>query len=734
QPPLVPCSTVPFRRDSHFVDRQILAKISSKRKKPASRVALVGLGGIGKSQLAVEYSYRVREGSPSTWVFWVHGSNLTRFREGYQSIAEKARIPVCNQPNVDLLKLVHDWLCNEAIGPWLMIIDNADDLSLFSRQANKSDGGEERVGNGTYAVLLDCIPQSQNGSVLITSRSREAAFVLTGSYSDIISIGPMGQAHALALLRNKVEGNFEENDAISLVNALDYMPLAISQAAAYISQRVPRATVKRYLDEIWKGDQERAWLLDLDISDSRRDGTASNSIMATWQISFQHIRQTRPSATQLLSLMSLFDRQGIPESLLIRYYQQNDRGGLELDEDLSTLMDYSLISANIGGEQFEMHRLVQLSTKKWLELNHELDLWKGKYAIFINNNYPPGGYENWSIYQQLFPHTQSALSCRPNDQNALKAWALLLYKVADYASHMGHYEISERMYRAALEVWTADLGPDHIFTINCLDGLSIAMSNQEKHKDAEELSRHSVERSEKILGKEHPHTLISKTNLVYTLHRRGKYEEAEELCRHTLEVKEKILGGEDSDTLATKGKLAAVLQSLGRYEEAENLSRTTLELQERILGKEHPDTLNSKTRLAFTLKELGRYEAAEELCRSCLEMKEKILGKEHFNTIASRGDLASILHGLGRHKEAVEMSQQVLVEREKVLGREHPATLYGAHDTACILHKQGNYTAAFELYQRASIGLERTLGSQHPLTLRCSKNLELLREQMGHST
>jgi len=332
-----------------------------------------------KSQIAIEHSYRVREKSPGTWVFWVHTGTQARFEEGYRRIAESTRMDGWDNPKADILRLVRNWLCNESNGRWLMVVDNADDSGIFlphkGPQIHRADSLDRSVGS-----LLDFLPQSPNGSILITSRSRDVAYRLTGSYADIIRVDPMDQAHAVALVRNKLEGSFDQDDAAALVKELDYMPLAITQAAAYINQRAPRATVSRYLEDLRKGDQDRAKLLNTDIGDFRRDGAASNSIIATWQISFEYIRGARPSATRLLSLMSLFDPQGIPESLLDGRYEENDDASLDFEDDLNELMSLSLVATDIDGSRFEMHRLVQFSTKKWLELNQELEEWKEKYC------------------------------------------------------------------------------------------------------------------------------------------------------------------------------------------------------------------------------------------------------------------------------------------------------------------------------------------------------------------
>src|SRR5436305_2805918 len=136
-----------------------------------------------KSQLAIEYAYQVQERSPETWVFWVHASSAARFGEGYMKIAERVKIPGWDKPEADIPQLVTDWLHNEANGRWVMIVDNADDPSIFFHQEDK--GTSNQVSGSTLQAgsLSDLLPQSPNGSILITSRSREVACGLTESVS-----------------------------------------------------------------------------------------------------------------------------------------------------------------------------------------------------------------------------------------------------------------------------------------------------------------------------------------------------------------------------------------------------------------------------------------------------------------------------------------------------------------------------------------------------------------------
>ncbi|OCK73128.1 hypothetical protein K432DRAFT_387549, partial [Lepidopterella palustris CBS 459.81] len=658
-----PSSTVPFRRDPHFVYREILAEIDCKNQQPAFRVALVGLGGVGKSQLAVEFSYRLRERSPDTWVFWVHASSRARFEDGYQKIAERAKLPGWDQPDVDVLRLVYSWLCDEANGRWVMIIDNADDLGVFCPSDRRKDSrGDVFINAG--AALQEYIPQSQNGSILITSRSRDVAFRLTGSYADIIRVYPMDQEHALALLQNKLQGSFERDDAVALAEALDYMPLAITQAAAYISQRAPRATVLRYLQDLRKGDQDRTKLLDIDIGDSRRDGTASNSIIATWQISFEHIRRKRPSATRLLSLMCLFDRQGIPELLLDGHYQDHSDASSDFEDDLNMLICFSLVEMDVDGHQFEMHRLVQFSTRKWLELQGELESWREKYVTLMDDSYPVGEHENWKECQALFPHAQAAVACRPAGISALEAWASVLFKAAWYASEVGNYSVAKEMDQAALEAREATLGTEHLDTLRSINSLGLTLQRQGKYEEAELMHQRALEGLEKAFGLEHLDTLTSMANLALTYGNQGRWKEAEELGVQVMETRKRVLGAEHPDTLNSKANLASTYINQGRWKEAEELGVLVMKTRKRVLGAEHPDTLISIANLASTYRNQGQWKEAEELDVLVMETTKRVLGVEHPSTLTSMANVASTYINQGRWKEAEELGLQVIETRK----------------------------------------------------------------------
>ncbi|KAK4148826.1 kinesin light chain [Chaetomidium leptoderma] len=496
-----------FSRDPDFVNRGgILDQIGQRCSEPAGRVALVGLGGVGKSQLAIEYAHRIAAGQPDTWVFWVHAGTKVRVEEGFRMIADAVKLPGRNQPKANIPQLVYGWLSNERNGRWIMILDSADDRDVFYGPTS----GDTYNGRpfATY------IPQSRNGSVIITTRNKDLAFRLTGRHQNMIEVGPMEQADAITLLEKKL-GSLPDTDvAADLVQALDLVPLAISQAAAYIQARAPRSSPEKYLAEFREGERKRSRLLEHDAGDLRRDGGASNAILTTWQISFDHIRFKRRSAADLLSLMSFFDRQGIPEWILnpsriskgaiqaggrkrgFRRWDSATGGDTDdstdddvdsgFEDDVAMLRDYCLIVADEAGDEFEMHGLVQLSTRRWLEAFGQQETFKQRCIERIAASFPTGEYENWATCRRLFAHVQVALEYRPSEDIAVK-WAILLYNGGWYAWSQGRYNVAQQMLDKARKVLEKRLREDNMATLACISMLALVLLDRGLWEEAEKL-------------------------------------------------------------------------------------------------------------------------------------------------------------------------------------------------------------------------------------------------------
>ncbi|THW77844.1 hypothetical protein D6D18_09847, partial [Aureobasidium pullulans] len=557
---------VPFARDDLFVGREDIIDKISERRAAASfhpRVALVGLGGVGKSQVAIEYAYRLQRTEPQVLVVWIHASNPTRFRQGYRDIADRLLLPGREDPKVDVLQIVHAWLSDERNGRWLMILDNVDDNNVFFG-SNQDGTGRSTVHTVDAAnsgrPLESFLPQTAHGTILITSRNTDAATNLVGRHSSVIKVEPMGEKHALQLLRTRVPfGDASRADAKELVHKLEYIPLAITYAGAYIDARASTTTITVYLDLFRESEANQVHLLSRKVlEDIRRDHSIRHAVIATWQISFQQIRKTEPQAADLLALMSMFDKQGIPRWLL-----QGTTHQLDFEDALAPLLSFSFVRAEVEQQALTMHRLVQLSMRRWLEAESELSKWMKKSILVLSALFPSGDYQTWEQCKVLLPHLKEILSHRTGDEEGIKNQAGSAANAGWYLFLKGEYTVAEGFCQSSLDIREKALGRKHPDTLTSVSQLGSVLERQGRYEEAEEMHRRALQGREKALGREHPDTLISVSNLGSVLERQGKYEEAEEMYRRALQGREKALGREHPDTLISVSNLGSVLERQG---------------------------------------------------------------------------------------------------------------------------------------------------------------------------
>jgi tetratricopeptide (TPR) repeat protein len=633
-----------------------------------------------------------------------------------------------NDPKLNILRLVRNWLCDDSNGRWTMIVDNADDATVF--YPNISRVRAVHSSEQPLEPLSDYLPHSPNGSILITSRNYNLAERLTGNYSSVIQVMPMSNDDALVLLEKKLGFAAAEEKASDLVDILEAMPLAITQAAAFIRKQGPRMSVSKYVDAVRSSDKDQARLLGKDLGDSRRDSQATNSIIATWQISFEHIRNSLPTAANLLSLMSLFDRQGIPERLLQDRYG-NDQEEADFDDDIRNLSSYSLIRISADGSEFEMHRLVQLATKKWLELNDELGKWKGTLAMVMKDSYPYGDYENWPTCQPLFPHVQAMSSNKPKENEALKAWASVLHNAAWYLCRTGKYSKALELSSAALQVREKISGSEHFDSLCTLNDMGFILLCLGQTSEAEAALRKALNARVRLLGEHDPKTLEVMANLAWTYADQGRYKEAEELELSILQKHIESFGENHPDILSSMHSLAIIYYDQGRYKEAEELGIKVVQERTKSLGEEHPATLTSMCNLATTYIRQEKYKEAEELGIQVLQKSTKILGDKHPDTLTAMSNLAYTHSTQKRFKEAEELGIEVVHKRAKSLGEEHPSTLTSMSILAYIYSEQKRFKEAEELNMKVLQVRRKTLGEEHPNTLNCKYHIAFARKSLG---
>ncbi|USP73041.1 hypothetical protein yc1106_00315 [Curvularia clavata] len=654
---------MPFSRDESFIGREdSIVQIDDRRAAASThtRIALVGLGGVGKSQIAIEYAYRARDAVPQMSVLWIHASDSSRFQQGYKSIADKLMLPGRDDPTVDVLKLVHDWLLDSGNGQWLMILDNVDNNDVFS-----SD-------NQSGMPLESYLPPAAHGTILITSRNKVVATNLVDGPNGIIHVEPMGEEDALALLQTKVSlTESDQADAKSLVQVLEYIPLAVTHAAAYIRTRSDILTIGSYLNLFHESETNQMHLLSKDeLKDIRRDPSIRYPVIATWQISFEHIQKMEQSAADLLALMSMFDKQGIPRQLL-----QGETSELEFADALAPLLSFSFVRVELGRQAVTIHRLVQLSMRRWLKREKEIDKWVGKSTQVLEAVFPTGRYSTWEECQVLLPHFKEVVSHETKDKGTLVMKVKTSNRAAQYLLLKGEYRIMEELCRSSVGILENIFESEHPQTLETVNILVTALIRQGKYEEAEGMSRRVLQGYEKTFGQEHPNTLLSVNNLASVLFMKGMNEEAEAMLRRTLRAVKKMPELEVQFAIGCANNLAEVLAKQGKLEKAEAIHRRLLQTNEEVFGHEHPDTLLSISNLGKLLEEQRRFSEAEAMYCRALEGRERVLGLEHENTLYSMTNLGRLFHKQKRYSEAIELYRRAHDGYLKVLGAQDSVTV-----------------------------------------------------------
>ncbi|OAA54637.1 Tetratricopeptide-like helical [Cordyceps fumosorosea ARSEF 2679] len=782
-----PFPLIPFSRDPDFVPRgDLLGRIQAQCAQPGGRAALVGLGGVADV------------GCGGTWVFWVHAGTRARVEEGFRAIADAVKLPDRHLPKADVLRLLYSWLSNEKNGRWLLVLDSADDYEVFY-------GAEP----GKSQPLASYLPQSPNGAILVTTRDHGLAVRLTGNYRGAIQVGPMTPDEAILFLEKKLGVSSEPELAAELVATLDCIPLAINQAASYIQARSPRCTMQKYLVEFRESEKKSAKLLAHDAAELRRDGSASNAIMKTWQISFDHICSKQPSAADLLSLMSFFDYQSIPESalnpeneydsdfdsdlesngdteelanefstlhLLAAKKKQNqipsnsefdsdsDSDDDSFEDDVSMLRNFCLVSVTAAGNQFEMHRLVQLATRKWLAVTKRHERFRQLFIHRVFISMPSPDTYNIFRFRQIIVHMQIAASYRPNKATT-RAWCAICNRLSWLRYVTGLSSEAREPLDKAYTAWRERKGPEHTACLEYRRLLGDILLELDQIFEAEGIINEVLEIARKTVGEDNESTIVAMISLAEIYVRQGRYDEAETLEVCATEAAKRALGPEDHRTLTYLACLSRTYMAQGRSKEAENISQAALETCKRVFGPTDYETLEFMAVLAGTYEHQERYEDAlqlelnmlkvaqsaprpdnlliakgmsrlsnlyrskhmyehaEEMDKAALVLSTKELGPSHPATLGNLTDLAYDYHEQGRKEEAIIVLHDVIERATSEHGRDHAYTITCMDSAAIIFFKQRDYTTAEEFRTHILSYRRRTLGDAHPDTISAMAHL-----------
>jgi len=710
---------IPYRRNVCFTEREdILQQLHATflAQRAGSTVqrplALWGLGGVGKSQIAAEYAYRCRHRSyedslPVHTVLWLQASTRSSLNADVTAIAQVLDLPRKNEANIkQLVGAFKTWLTE--LTRWLLIFDDIGDFDL----------------------LKDILPDETQGRVLLTTHSQA-----TGTFAEGIPVEPLDTDAGAALLLHRakllpIELTLEQampadvTVARSLSEEMEGLPLALDQAGAYVEE-----TDVSLLEYLQLYRQKRSFFLDRRGTVTSKYGEHPQAVATTFELSLQKAAEQHPLAVNIIRFCSFLRPDAIPEEVL----RQEKELGAEtttLREGIAALQRYSLVRRQTQEQTLSMHRLVQAVVSDSMDADLSKQ-WRVRVIRTLNTTFPEGDFHEWAQCGRLLPHVVGCATWAEHELPSTLEVAQLLCKAGVYLRERGQYTEAEPLLLRALSICEVHARGESLETAKVLDALTNLYWHQGKYEQAEQLCQRARLVRERQLGSEHLETATSLNNLAILYQLQGKYEQAEPLCQRVLEIRGKQLGEGHPNTAASLNNLANLCQLQGKYEQAEPLYQRAIAIAERCLGADHPDIAMNLSNLAALYRRQGKYEQAEPLYQRAIAIRKKHLGADHPDTAMSLNNLAILYKDQGKYEEAEPLYQEALAIRERRLGSDHPDTARNLDGLASLHWKQGRHEEAKSLYHRALDIKEKHLGADHPDTARSLYGLAQLYQHTG---
>lgn len=622
-----------------------------------------------------------------------------------------------------------------------MILDNADDLTLF---------GVAETGNRTKVNLHKYVPRTSQGTVLWTSRDAHITGTLVGPRRGIeVRSMTISEARRLLAIIRDEPSTSEEAGSNALLEELQCLPLAISQAGAYM--RRTSMTIEEYLGLLRQG-KTRWQILRLSDTDRHRRPEVSNSVLETWKISTQRIRVESEMSYRILHVAAYLDSQNIPDELLTaaasRYDIDHENSTeqvdeLEVQEAVTRLKEFSFLSPHqrdSGGRSYDMHKLVQEAIRYGLTVRGSIEptldqvpgiesghgnsetYYANTALRIVNSVFPIPEPKSWGLCEQYVTHAIRVGEWAEVGGAEIKT-SHLLERVSVFLGQRGRCDENELVDIRAWCLRQEMLGEKHPDTIRSMASLAAVYHDQDRYTEAERLGIQALDLQREVLGERHPDTIRSMVSLAAVYHDQGRYHEAERLGIQTLDLQRDVLGERHPDAIWSIASLALTYKELGQMEEAERLGEQALNLQREVAGEKHLHTAWITASLADTYYVQGRYNEAEILNKIAFDLRRKILGDSHRDTIRSMTELAVTYYMQGRYNEAELLNKTALELRRKVLGESHPDTIRSTTELGVIYYMQGRYGEAEMVNKTALDFWRKLLGDSHPNTIQSMMGL-----------
>jgi tetratricopeptide (TPR) repeat protein len=647
---------VPFERNLRYVDREILGKIKRRlfRQGQSELIAIFGLGGVGKTQIALELAYQTKDLYPDCAVFWLPAVDMESIQQAYQTMAEQLGISPTD-PNADVKAIVKKYLSDPCSGRWLLIIDNADELDMWAGSERSSSEGLTRY-----------LPTSTQGAILLTTRNTKVARHVAST--DVIEVPEMDEQRATHVLQRCLADHGLLRDAETtrkLLSQLTFLPLAIVQAASFINEN--HMTLKSYVELLDGQEQSAIDLLSEDFEDKGRYKSIRNPVATTWLTSFEQIRQKNRVAADYLCIMACLQEKDIPFSIL------PPMGDVDRQKTIGVLSAYSFVRVRHGTSHIDMHRLVHLATRNWLGSINSLRAWQLYVLQGVSNHFPEVEYERRTSWRAVMPHALRLLDLTAGEAPVLER-LLLLFKVATCQIYDGRPKEAQHHLEKLLEAATKLYGLEHHLSISALDGLAICYAAQGNPEKAIKLCKRILEVQIRAHGPASHEVNCALYRLSAVYRENGDTEKAGELYREIIPFFMKTLGPSSRQAMGAIYGLVWFYSDQGQISDAAELSLQLLHISRKVFGPDSPLTGNALTALAFIYMKQWRLKEAEDLLKEALDIHQRILGPEHVDTIRTKAWNAELRMYQGRHEEAIALQVECVRLTSEFYGPDHCRT------------------------------------------------------------
>jgi len=642
-------------------------------------LVLHGLGGQGKTQIALQYCERFRNMlRRPTDVFWIDASSKTAIESSLESlygILEGNNGAHQNtQPRIEYV-IRH---FREATTDWLFVYDNFDNPAEMPNFKK------------TY------VPVSRRGSVLITTRDKSVRTLINASEGKSIDLEGLDATSAVNLLLTRSDFQSTKdnmNHAGTTIKRLNSHPLALTQAAAYMKSSHIKLNdfLAHYNTQKAAILQQTPKLTQYTRNLNGSEETALN-VFTTWNLSFEQLENLKGKdciESKLLTFLAFFHYQDISESYFSFIPAMVSHVEMTKGKELLAIVSWSKALVEGNGDWSRWKFMEAITTLDELSLIQQVGLVTDEHGCWNTITLHPL-VKDWILLRT------GDTACRNNTISI----SILLSAILKSREDNGHFRLSLHD-RQALQGHLIAQDENHkesfsqeqlfLYQVSTLavyhdtqDWMADWFISQDNYEVAGQWLQRVFEGRKRTLGKEHPDTLNSIRFLVDVLLRQEKWDVAEDLARGALEAAEAMLGEENPLTFNSLACLANTLRARGSSKEAEELYRRARVNYEKVRGPEHFETLVCVQNLSIVMAAQGEYEDAVKLCRRALEGTEKALGAEHPETFVLAGNLASLMCDMDRYHEANALLERACSGLENLLGPDHLRTVYWKKSNAAF--------------------------------------------------